>query len=89
MQRTACGDARGKINTNYAQAIAKNFNEKTVQVAGNIKLINDQACSHHTMLDDKRLFVQLCLCSMHVDKRALQACTKVYFMILIKTFALV
>ena len=37
MQRMACGDARCKINTNYVQAIAKNFNEKTVQVVGNIK----------------------------------------------------
>ena len=72
MQRMACGDTRCKINTNYAQAIAKNFNEKTVQVVGNIKTDKCQACSHHTMLDDKRLSVQLCLCSMHVDKRDLQ-----------------
>jgi len=37
MQRTACGDARCMINTNYAQAKAKKLNEKTAQVVGNIK----------------------------------------------------
>lgn len=91
MQRTACGDARCKINTNYAQAIAKNFNEKTVQVVGNIK--TDKCMAKHVhitqcWMTNVCLFIFVFVPCM-LTKEIYRACSKVHFMIIIKTFAVV